>query len=63
MQTEDSRVLDEAGTVGPDQILKEWLNESRIPFLRIALVHNVQTCSLEIDLSAAVLASLRSWLI
>jgi hypothetical protein len=28
MQTEHSRVLHEAGTVGPDQILKERLNES-----------------------------------
>jgi hypothetical protein len=28
MQIEDSQVLDEAGTVGPDQILKEWLSES-----------------------------------
>jgi hypothetical protein len=28
VQTEHSRVLHEAGTVRPDQILKEWLNES-----------------------------------
>ena len=28
METDYSRVLHQAGTVGPDQMLKEWLNES-----------------------------------